>query len=81
MDLELQKIATQSLRKGLQEYDKRKGWRGPLSNVKKHKNWKTDLKSHNLEKSLNCKFNFHISISDEKPNAMAFVIIFLAHLN
>ena len=34
-----------------------------------------------LEKSLNCKFNFHISISDEKPNALAFVIIFLAHVN
>ncbi len=34
-----------------------------------------------LEKSLNCKFNFHISISDEKPNALAFVIIFLAHIN
>ena len=35
----------------------------------------------NLEKSLNCKFNFYISISDEKPHALAFVIIFLAHLN
>ena len=35
----------------------------------------------NLEKSLNCKFNFHISISDEKPSALAFVIIFLAHVN
>tara|TARA_B100001989_G_C24094592_1_gene248756 strand:- start:97 stop:501 length:405 start_codon:yes stop_codon:yes gene_type:complete len=34
-----------------------------------------------LEKSLNCKFDFHISISDEKPNALAFVIIFLAHIN
>ena len=34
-----------------------------------------------LEKSLDCKFNFHISISDEKPNALAFVIIFLAHIN
>ena len=34
-----------------------------------------------LEKSLNCKFNFYISISDEKPNALAFVIIFLAHVN
>ena len=32
-------------------------------------------------KSLNCRFNFHISISDEKPNALAFVIIFLAHVN
>ncbi len=52
LDLELQKIATQSLRKGLQEYDKRKGWRGPLSNKKKHNNWKKDLSIHNLENSL-----------------------------
>ena len=52
LNLELQKIATQSLRKGLQEFDKRKGWRGPLSNIKNHKNWKIDLKSKNLEKSL-----------------------------
>ncbi len=52
LDLELQKIATQSLRKGLQEYDKRKGWRGPLSNKKKHNNWKKDLATHNLENSL-----------------------------
>ena len=41
----------------------------------------TKKRVSNLEKSLNCKFNFHISISDEKPNALAFVIIFLAHLN
>ena len=41
----------------------------------------TKNKVSNLEKSLNCKFNFHISISDEKPNALAFVIIFLAHIN
>ena len=41
----------------------------------------TKNKVFDLEKSLNCKFNFHISISDEKPNALAFVIIFLAHVN
>ena len=41
----------------------------------------TKNKVSNLEKSLNCRFNFHISISDEKPNALAFVIIFLAHVN
>ena len=52
LDLELQKIATQSLRNGLQKFDKRKGWRGPLSNIKKYKNWKKDLKDLNLEKSL-----------------------------
>ncbi|OCW77062.1 penicillin-binding protein [Pelagibacteraceae bacterium GOM-A1] len=52
LDLELQKIATESLRNGLQKFDKRKGWRGPLSNIKKYKNWKDDLKDLNLEKSL-----------------------------
>ena len=42
---------------------------------------RTKNRLSDLEKSLNCKFNFHISISDEKPNALAFVIIFLAHLD
>ena len=42
---------------------------------------RTKNRIFDLEKSLNCKFNFHISISDEKPNALAFVIIFLAHIN
>ena len=41
---------------------------------------RTKNRVSDLEKSLNCKFNFHISISDEKPNALAFVIIFLAHI-
>ena len=41
----------------------------------------TKNKVSNLEKSLNYRFDFHISISDEKPNALAFVIIFLAHIN
>ncbi len=32
----------------------------------------------NIEKSINNKFHFHISLSDEPPHALAFVIIFLA---
>ena len=52
LDLELQKIATESLREGLLEFDKRKGWRGPLTNIKKNENWKDDLVKFNLEKSL-----------------------------
>ena len=42
---------------------------------------KTKNRVSDLEKSVNYKLNFQISISDEKPNALAFVIIFLAHLN
>ena len=48
-----QKIATSSLRNGLIEYDRRKGWRGPLLNIKRYKkNWKKDLKRFKLEKSI-----------------------------
>ena len=36
LDLELQQIATQSLRVGLEKFDRRKGWRGPLTNKKKN---------------------------------------------
>ena len=52
LNLQLQKIATQSLRNGLQKFDKRKGWRGPLTNKKSHKNWKKDLSKFYLENSL-----------------------------
>ena len=43
IDLDLQRIATKSLREGLISYDKRKGWRGPLKNKKYSKNWNKNL--------------------------------------
>ncbi len=55
IDLELQKIATNSLREGLLEYDKRKGWRGPLQNKTYSKDWFKDLKKYELEKSIDWK--------------------------
>ncbi len=55
IDLELQKIATDSLREGLIEYDKRKGWRGPLLNKTYTNDWFNDLKDYNLENSIGWK--------------------------
>ncbi len=55
INLELQRIATKSLRDGLIEYDKRKGWRGPIKNVKFDKNWYKNLEEYGLEKSINWK--------------------------
>ncbi len=52
IDLDLQKVATKSLRDGLIEYDKRKGWRGVLTNKKYSLDWLKDLKKYQLEKSL-----------------------------
>ena len=55
INLELQKIATDSLRDGLISYDKRKGWRGPLSNKNYNKSWIKNLKKFKLENSINWK--------------------------
>ena len=74
LNLELQNMATISLRKGLERYDRRKGWRGPLTNKKKLDNWKSDLEKYKLEKSIGWrlaivskvnKFNAHIKTTED----------------
>ncbi len=55
LNINLQNIATNALRNGLQDYDKRKGWRGPLLNKKYSKNWNKGLKDFKLEKSIDWK--------------------------
>ena len=55
INLKLQKIATTALRDGLIDYDKRKGWRGPITNKKFFKNWDKDLEKIKIEKSINWK--------------------------
>ncbi len=53
INLELQKIVTQSLRNGLIAYDKRKGWRGPIQNINYTDKWSEKIeKSLKLEKSI-----------------------------
>ncbi len=75
LDLKLQKYATASLRKGLEEYDKRKGWRGPLDNLNYKSNWIESVKKFKLEKSIGWeiaivkkinKFDAEIEIKDKK---------------
>ncbi len=39
----LQNMAADSLRKGLMDYDKRHGWRGPIATLKSMDNWQEDL--------------------------------------
>ena len=53
INLELQKMATESLRNGLIAYDKRKGWRGPIEKKTYSKNWTENLDKYQLEKSIN----------------------------
>ena len=52
IDLNLQNLATNALREGLEQYDKRRGWRGSLINKKINKDWKKGLEKFYLEKSI-----------------------------
>ncbi len=75
LNLDLQKLATTSLREGIEKYDRRKGWRGPLQNINLSiKDWPSKIKFKKLEKSLNWKIarvtkigisNFEIVTSDD----------------
>jgi len=81
INLELQKIATTSLRKGLIKYDRRKGWRGPLANKLYSKNWHEGLEKYNLEDSINwdiaivkdiSKFSAEIETKHKKKGIIEF---------
>ncbi len=52
IDLNLQNMASAALRKGLEQYDRRRGWRGSLKNIKITKSWNKNLDKFKLEKSL-----------------------------
>ncbi len=56
INLDLQKIATISLRNGLISYDKRKGWRGPIVNITYTSDWFNKIDKKNiLENSIEWK--------------------------
>ncbi len=56
LNLKLQKLATISLREGIEKYDRRSGWRGPLTNIDPSiKDWVSKIKSKKLEKTLSWK--------------------------
>ena len=74
INLELQNIATETLREGLISYDQRKGWRGAITNKNYNKNWYQGLEKYELEKSLNWelaiikKINQFSAVIENKDN-------------
>ena len=55
LDVNFQIKAIQSLRNGIEKYDRRHGWRGPITNKLKNKNWKDKLKLLKIDPTLNWK--------------------------
>ena len=45
--------ALKSLRKGIENYDQRRGWRGPITNKIKNKNWQNIISRYKLDPTLN----------------------------
>lgn len=60
LDPELQEIAFQALRKGLENYDRRHGYRGPLQTIKDMKNWKAELAD--IEKPFEAKDEWDLAV-------------------
>ena len=53
LDGKYQITALNSLRFGIEKYDKRHGWRGPISNIFKDKNWKNVINDIKIDETLN----------------------------
>ena len=64
--------ALKSLRKGIEDYDRRKGWRGPITNKIKNDNWKNSIAKFKLDPTLNWQFAEIISLNN---NEIKFEII------
>ena len=57
-----QKESLKALREGLEEYDRRHGWRGPLTNITE-KDWLKNISELTIDKSLNWKLARVINVN------------------
>ena len=64
LDINFQTQAIRSLRKGIEDYDRRHGWRGPITNNITNKNWKQTIKKFKLDPTLKWKFAQVVNIND-----------------
>ena len=58
--------ALKSLRKGIEEYDRRRGWRGRIANKIKNKNWQSIISRYKLDPTLDWKFAEITSFDNNK---------------
>ena len=66
LDVNYQVYALSALRAGIESYDRRHGWRGPILNTKLIKNWKEILKEKKIDLSLNWDFAEIINVKESE---------------
>ena len=72
LNINYQIQALKSLRKGIEDYDRRQGWRGPITNKFKNKNWQKKILQNKLDPTL----NWHLAeITSYEYNNVRFEII------
>ena len=64
LNIDYQIQAIKSLRKGIEDYDKRHGWRGPITNKIKYKNWEKKLGKFKLDPTLQWEVAEIIEVND-----------------
>ena len=72
LNIDYQIQAIKSLRKGIEEYDRRHGWRGPIANKLKNKNWENILSQYKLDPTLNWKIAEIQSVNDTEVKFKTF---------
>ena len=68
LNIDYQIQAIKSLRKGIEDYDRRHGWRGPITNKLKSRNWKNKIDEFKLDPTLKWKFAEILEINETEIN-------------
>ncbi len=68
LNIDYQIQAIKSLRKGIEDYDKRHGWRGPITNKINNTNWKKTVDNIKLDPTLNWKIAEIKSLNETEIN-------------
>ena len=66
LNIKYQIQALKSLRKGIEDYDRRHGWRGPIANKFKNKNWEKKTAQYKLDPTLDWHLAQIISLNDQE---------------
>tara|TARA_Y100000817_G_C16861166_1_gene545851 strand:- start:1570 stop:3927 length:2358 start_codon:yes stop_codon:yes gene_type:complete len=66
LNINYQIQALNSLRKGIEDFDKRRGWRGPITNKIKNKNWEKKISQFKLDPTLNWQLVEILSLKDNE---------------
>ena len=66
LNIRYQIQALKSLRKGIEDYDRRRGWRGSITNKIKNKNWENKISQYKLDPTLNWHIAEIISLNDSE---------------